>query len=612
MDVTLDYVGTGLSALALHEILPDGFSFSNLPVQDFRPGLSALSAGTEHLGFMWGQVPPFPFSFYYLVDVSYFADAALYSGYAEYRLGGGPVYGPEGSDSLVFAPWDGVIVTRTLSGPGLGGPNLSNYVPGANIDVLLRLDKAGDGVLNALGCYEALPDGWTLVDVPAQTQRPDILPDSITGELGFAWVGIPAFPVEFSFTIQVDPDSDGDAVSMGPARAVYRYDGGQLEGPGVTFDFLGAQPYVRVDRYSTSGFYRPGEPIEVRVGIYSANAPYPVSALGLVETLPSGWTFAGLPEPREGDAVPFVHPAVGATGRLEFAWLDAPSFPVRFGYLVRPNVGSSGVKTITGYAPYRLSGGALRSPEETTTVPDEASCASLRRTVPAGCYKPGVDLEVHVTVDAECHISALGVEEDIPEDWTFVDAPWDQPEGYYRPHIVPGEGETGRLEFIWMDVPEYPVSFMYIVRPDAASTGDKAISGSVMYRLGGGQLYSPPVTTAISYLYYNPPPVITLTGSAEVTIECSSHYRDAGATAMDEPDGDLTSRIVVTNPVNVDAAGEYTVRYNVTDSSGHAAVEVTRSVIVRDTQIPAIWLLGEASVTVECGGRAQQCGRVCL
>jgi hypothetical protein len=67
-------------------------------------------------------------------------------------------------------------------------------------------------------------------------------------------------------------------------------------------------------------------------------------------------------------------------------------------------------------------------------------------------------------------------------------------------------------------------------------------------------------------------PVITRLGSASVTVECGTSYTDAGATATDSCAGNLTASIVTVNPVNVNAAGTYTVTYNVSDASANAAV----------------------------------------
>ena len=97
------------------------------------------------------------------------------------------------------------------------------------------------------------------------------------------------------------------------------------------------------------------------------------------------------------------------------------------------------------------------------------------------------------------------------------------------------------------------------------------------------------------------PPVITRTGSSTVEVECGATYTDAGATATDNCDGNVTANISVTNPVDTSVPNTYTVRYNVTDSAGLAATEVTRTVHVVDTTAPVITLNGVDPMTVECG-----------
>ena len=97
------------------------------------------------------------------------------------------------------------------------------------------------------------------------------------------------------------------------------------------------------------------------------------------------------------------------------------------------------------------------------------------------------------------------------------------------------------------------------------------------------------------------PPVITLLGSSPIDVEAGTAYIDAGATAWDAFEGDLTASIVTTNPVDTSTLGTYTVRYNVSDSSGNAATEVTRIVNVVDTTAPVITLLGSTPIDVEAG-----------
>ena len=96
-------------------------------------------------------------------------------------------------------------------------------------------------------------------------------------------------------------------------------------------------------------------------------------------------------------------------------------------------------------------------------------------------------------------------------------------------------------------------------------------------------------------------PVITLLGDDLVTLEVGDTYIDAGATAADNLDGDITSSIVTISNVDSAIVGSYTVSYNVSDTGGNAAVEVTRTVTVVDTTIPVITLLGDDLVTLEVG-----------
>jgi Domain of unknown function (DUF5011)/PKD domain len=112
----------------------------------------------------------------------------------------------------------------------------------------------------------------------------------------------------------------------------------------------------------------------------------------------------------------------------------------------------------------------------------------------------------------------------------------------------------------------------------------------------------------ITILIVAPPdtvrPVITLTGSATMNVAVGGVYADPGATASDNVDGNITSRIVVSGAtVNVNTAGTYVITYNVSDAAGNAATQVTRTVIVAaDTVRPVITLNGGASINVTVGG----------
>jgi len=104
-----------------------------------------------------------------------------------------------------------------------------------------------------------------------------------------------------------------------------------------------------------------------------------------------------------------------------------------------------------------------------------------------------------------------------------------------------------------------------------------AVSNVVHHHSGGGG-GSPAKDTT--------PPVITILGNNPETITLGSSYTDAGATASDNVDGDITSNIIVVNPVNTSIVGAYIITYNVSDAAGNLATEVTRTVNVNAPPIP--------------------------
>lgn len=98
-------------------------------------------------------------------------------------------------------------------------------------------------------------------------------------------------------------------------------------------------------------------------------------------------------------------------------------------------------------------------------------------------------------------------------------------------------------------------------------------------------------------------PVLTVTGSANVTLNCGDAYTDAGATATDAVEGDMTSSIVVGgDTVNTGVAGTYVITYDISDNSGNAATQLTRTVEVEDLVDPIVTLTGAGTVSVNCGG----------
>lgn len=77
-------------------------------------------------------------------------------------------------------------------------------------------------------------------------------------------------------------------------------------------------------------------------------------------------------------------------------------------------------------------------------------------------------------------------------------------------------------------------------------------------------------------------PVILLNGDASIEIDKDSVYNDLGATASDNIDGDITTKIQTINPVNTAIPGTYIITYNVSDWTGNYADQVIRTVVVKN------------------------------
>ena len=65
------------------------------------------------------------------------------------------------------------------------------------------------------------------------------------------------------------------------------------------------------------------------------------------------------------------------------------------------------------------------------------------------------------------------------------------------------------------------------------------------------------------------PPVISLKGEKNVKINAGEAYTDAGATAKDDIDGDISENIVTSGKVNIYLAGTYKITYTVKDAEGN-------------------------------------------
>ena len=118
---------------------------------------------------------------------------------------------------------------------------------------------------------------------------------------------------------------------------------------------------------------------------------------------------------------------------------------------------------------------------------------------------------------------------------------------------------------------------------DTGAPGEYSVTYSVSDESGN-------VATAVRTVIVEDtePPIITLLGDDPQLFLTGSMYTEAGATAEDSLDGDLTDSLVVdAGAVDTGTVGEYPVTYNVTDAAGNAAATVTRTVRVENPPPPS-------------------------
>ena len=108
---------------------------------------------------------------------------------------------------------------------------------------------------------------------------------------------------------------------------------------------------------------------------------------------------------------------------------------------------------------------------------------------------------------------------------------------------------------------------------------------SITYTATANSLTSS-ATRSVTVTPDNTAPIITVTGANPMTVECHTSFTDPGAVAHDACAGDFAA--TPSGAVDPNTVGQYTITYNASDPSGHAAAPVTRTVNVVDTTPPTI------------------------
>jgi hypothetical protein len=87
-------------------------------------------------------------------------------------------------------------------------------------------------------------------------------------------------------------------------------------------------------------------------------------------------------------------------------------------------------------------------------------------------------------------------------------------------------------------------------------------------------------------------PTIVIIGDNPYQIELGSTWSDPGATANDDKDGNITSRIIVTGTINTNIVDEYSIVYKATDNAGNIG-SATRKVRVKANKLAATYRVVE-------------------
>lgn len=82
------------------------------------------------------------------------------------------------------------------------------------------------------------------------------------------------------------------------------------------------------------------------------------------------------------------------------------------------------------------------------------------------------------------------------------------------------------------------------------------------------------------------PPVITLQGDENMYVKLGEVFNDPGCVALDNMDGDISSRVEIESKLDTSKEGMYTITYRVSDTTGNTT-EITRNVYVYEKQIEA-------------------------
>ena len=132
----------------------------------------------------------------------------------------------------------------------------------------------------------------------------------------------------------------------------------------------------------------------------------------------------------------------------------------------------------------------------------------------------------------------------------------------------------------------------WIINCSENLTGISSREGSNNWTIYANDSFGHVNSSTVVFSVDTTPPVIILNNESYTNVEINTEYIEYGATAWDNVDKDVTSRIIIDNSsLDTSVLGTYIVTYTVSDSAGNTA-QKNRTVIVQDTTPPVITLNG--------------------
>ncbi len=174
---------------------------------------------------------------------------------------------------------------------------------------------------------------------------------------------------------------------------------------------------------------------------------------------------------------------------------------------------------------------------------------------------------------------------------------------------------TSSLRYLWRTTTSTPSESLFTLRFSNNETINtiRGVSGNYyLWILAKDNDGNTAITRSNVFKVDDVSPIIIPRGSLYMTIPYNTSFTDPGATATDDIDGDITSKIKTTGSVNTRVLGTHRITYNVSDNTGNKAVAVTRTINVVDVEAPVITVKGSNPATVYVGNSYRDAGATAI